>query len=84
MAVVVPVVDHLVELRVELAVPDRVGKVQRLDLGLDRFQPGDVDFGRDAHEPAGQRGFKERLDLDDVADEVLVDRAARGRRGWAR
>ena len=73
-AVVVAVVDDLVEAGVELPVQGEVGEVERLDLGLDRLQPLDVGVVDDRDEPAGQRRLDQHLDLDDVAHEALVDR----------
>ena len=80
--VVVPLVHERVELRIELAVEDRIAEVVGFDIVLDALELGDVRRGRHADKPAHHGGLDEHADLVDVANEFLVDPALGAANEW--
>src|SRR5688572_16501941 len=63
MAVVMPLVHHGVECRVEFAVPEYVGKVVLFDQALDTLKLGNVLAGCHVHEPSRQSRLDQYADL---------------------
>lgn len=72
-AVEVPAVDHRVELLVDPPVADVV-ILGHFDAPLQQLERLDLLIRRVVDEPAGQVWFDQCLDVEDVADKILVDR----------
>src|SRR6185295_2064229 len=71
--VVVALVHHRMECRVQFTVPLRIGKIIFLDEVLEAFQFSNVLFGRHADKPARQSRLDQDSDLGNVTDEIMIN-----------
>ena len=74
MAVIVPLVHHGVKGGIQLAVPERVGKIVLFDQALDTFEFGNVLDGSHIHKPSRQCWLDQDSDLVDIPNKILVYR----------
>ena len=72
--VIVALIHHGVECRVELTVPKLISEVIFLNKALNALEFNDVFVRRHADKPAGKRGLDQNADLVDIAHEILIDR----------